>query len=261
MNIKAPDTLQVPALRSLWQEAFGDSEDFLDVFHQTAFRADRCRCAAIEEEPVAALYWFDCLHMGKPIAYLYAIATANRFQGQGICHKLMADTHHHLAGLGYKGAILVPGSKELFHLYESMGYQTCSYIRTFSCNDTDDTDTTDSIQLRTINAADYASLRPQYLPKHGVLQEGVNLDFLQTQASFYAGTDFLLAARGEKDTLYGMELLGNVTAAPHILCALGYQSGIFRTPGTDQDIPFAMYLPLSDSTLPPPDYFGLAFDI
>ena len=35
----------------------------------------------------------------------------------------------------------------------------------------------------------------QFLPQGGVVQEGANLDFLEKQARFFAGHDFLLAAR------------------------------------------------------------------
>ncbi len=253
MNIDEPLITDVPALRRLWQEAFGDTDELLDAFYKTAFRTDHCRCIRVDNEIAAALYWFDCLHRDKHIAYLYAMATASVYRGQGFCHKLMEDTHTHLTCLCYEGVLLVPGNQALFKLYESMGYRTCSYIRKFYC-----TSEIKQGSLRLIDKTDYARLRRQWLPMGGVVQENKNLDFLQTQVAFYAGSNFLLAAHGKADTLYGVELLGDRTAAPGILHDLGYAKGIFRTPGGD--IPFAMYHPLGDSKLPPPSYFGLAFD-
>lgn len=253
MTITVPHKTHIPALRSLWQEAFGDTEEFLNAFFITAFHVDRCRCITLDEKLAAALYWFDCRHMGKRIAYLYAVATAKAYRRQGICHKLMKDTHLHLTKLGYEGTILVPGNSALFELYESMGYHTCSYIREFCC-----LGEANQISLRRIDKDEYARLRWQLLPPGGVVQEYENLDFLQTQVAFYAGSDFLLASREEAGTFYGVELLGNQAHAPGILHALGYEKGIFRTPG--KDIPFAMHCPLGESTLPPPAYFGLAFD-
>ena len=44
------------------------------------------------------------------IAYIYAVATAKKFQRKGICHKLMEETHKDLSAYGYEGAILVPGN-------------------------------------------------------------------------------------------------------------------------------------------------------
>lgn len=252
MNIDAPFTSQFSDLRNLWQEAFGDTEEFLNAFEATAFSADRCRCLTANGKVVAALYWFDCLHMSRRMAYLYAVATAKAFRRQGMCHKLMENTHHHLKKLGYEGMILVPGNDTLFQLYESMGYRTCSQIRTFRC-----TGSAEKIHPCRIDKAEYAKLRRKLLPEGGVIQENENIDFLQTQAKFYAGSNFLLAAYEEGNTLYGVELLGDETVAPGIVQALGFTEGIFRTPG--DGIPFAMYRPLSEHNLPP-TYFGLAFD-
>lgn len=253
MNINSPQSSHIPALRSLWQEAFDDSDAFLDVFFKTAFHPERCRCINEGGKITAALYWFCCQHAKKPVAYIYAVATAKSHRGQGLCRKLLADTHQHLTELGYEGALLVPGSKELFNMYEKMGYQTCSTIRQFECDAKPE-----ELQICTIDQYEYARLRKLLLPKGSVIQEQENLNFLGTQVRFYMGLGFLLAARSEKDTLYGVELLGDITAASAITHTLGFSHGIFRTPGNGRA--FAMYHPLGDGNLLPPNYFGFAFD-
>ena len=253
MNISTPTTCDIPALRKLWQEAFGDINEFLDIFFKTAFDCDRCRCIFDSENIVAALYWFDCLHEDKPIAYIYAIATAISHRGQGLCHKLMHDTHLHLTNLGYQAAILVPGSKELFNFYEKLGYQTGSSIRNFDCEAS-----RDDLALYPIDKYEYARLRKFLLPPGSVIQEKENLDFLQKQVTFYMGHGFLLAAYGENDTLHAIELLGDTSTAPAIVNSLGFAKGIFRTPGSSR--PFTMYYPLNNSKLLSPNYFAFAFD-
>lgn len=256
MIIDTPEMSQTPELRSLWKEAFGDTEDFLDDFWQTAFDANRCRCVVKDGEVVAALYWFDCLCMENRIAYVYAVATAKAYRGRGISHSLMEDTHQHLAKLGYEGAILVPGSEELFRFYEGMGYRVCSTIHEFSCNAAIDGGR--DVSLRRIDKTEYARLRRQMMPSGGVVQENENLDFLQTQAQFYTGSGFLLAARKEADRLIGVELLGDVEIAPGIVKALGCAQGLFCTPGEGKS--FAVYLSFEESAFFKPAYFGLAFD-
>lgn len=253
MIIDAPKKSQIPELRCLWQEAFGDTEEFLDDFGRTAFHIDRCRCTEMDGKVAAALYWFECLHMGRRIAYVYAVATAEAYRGRGISHELMENTHRHLAKLGYDGVILVPGSKELFRFYEGMGYRISSTIREFSC-----TAAAEEASLRSIDKTEYARLRRRLLPEGGVVHENENLDFLQTQAQFYAGPGFLLTARKEGNKLFGVELLGDETKAAEMVRALGCVQGTFRVPGEGK--PFAMYRPLTDSSLPMPVYFGLAFD-
>lgn len=340
MRVGEPREEQIKELRVLWKEAFGDTDEFLDDFYNTALARERCRCVTIDGEVVAALYWFECdvkdmavdnamadaravaqgdLQAASTIisqaassegkvswkalsekpnhlnAYIYAVATAKKFQGQGICHKLMKDTHNHLKECGYEGAILVPGSEGLFRFYEGMGYKTCSYIREFHCEGE-----LQNISFKQIDKLRYGVLRRQYLPESGVIQEGVNLDFLETQAKFYAGEDFLLAACRDGDRLRGVELLGNEKAAAGMVHALGYNEGYFRCQAICRregpadvhfevanacrksclwqvfsvsgmkewcvmddryvrSVPFGMYHPLVADAIVP-EYFGLAFD-
>lgn len=251
MIIDRPTKQQIPHLRKLWSEAFGDTEAFLDTFFSTAFSPERCRCISQENTVSAALYWFDCVFSGRKIAYIYAVATAKERQGQGLCRWLMTDTHAHLKNQGCAGAILVPGSRELFRLYEKLGYTTCGYVREISCSAG-----SSPVSLRRIDRNTFARLRRQMLPAGSVVQEGENLNFLETQAHFYAGDGFLLTAQKQGSSLTGLELLGDPAAAPGILRALDCEKGIFRAPGGE--IPFAMYHPLAHSEMP--RYFGFAFD-
>lgn len=251
MIIDAPKTEQIPALRALWREAFGDGEDFLDLFFKTAFSPNRCRVAVEGNELSAALYWFDCELEGRPVAYLYAIATAKEQRGKGICSALMANTHRHLHALGYASALLVPSTEALFAFYGKMGYSPFGGIGETRCEAAKR-----GVALRRVTAEEYACLRRTLLPKGGVIQEGESLRFLQGQVDLYAGDGFLLAARREADTLLGLELIGDVSRAPAIVNSLGCARGVFRHGGSK---PFAMALPL-DTQGVIPSYFGLAFD-
>jgi ribosomal protein S18 acetylase RimI-like enzyme len=255
MTIEKPTAAQQRQLRGLWQEAFGDTEEYLDLFFGTAFSPSRCRCAVEEGAVTAALYWLDCTCRGKKIAYLYAVATAKAFRGRGIATKLMEDTHAHLARLGYAGAVLVPGEGPLFGFYEKLGYRVCSRITDFVC-----AGSSDEVQLRRVDAADFSKQRREILSllePGAVLQEGESMTLLAAQCHFYAGQNFLLAARAEGDVLVGMELLGDPQNAPGIVATLGYREGRFRTRGNARA--FAMFRPFTADAVTP-TYFGLAFD-
>lgn len=250
MNIDYPSPEQLDGLKQLWQEAFGDDDAFLEHFYTYGFAPDRCRCLSVDGQIAAALYWFDCSYQGKPLAYLYGVATAKNHRGKGLCRILTENTHNHLKYLGYAGEILVPAEGNLFQMYEKMGYSLCASVSEFTCQAGET-----PVALRQVDAEEYCRLRRKIMPENGVLQEGDNLNFLQTLADFYAGEDFLATVyRGEPCIV--PELLGNAGAAPGILAALHKSKGRFRTPGDQR--PFAMYHALSD--LPAPDYFGLAFD-
>lgn len=250
MNIEMPQTTQ--PLRRLWKEAFGDEDDFLDGFFSSGFSPERCRCATENGKLLGALYWFDVRLQEQKYAYIYAVATAENSRGRGVCHALMAKTHSDLKAQGYSGSILVPQSEGLFRFYGGMGYVPCSWVREYVCSAGEA-----SVPVRAVSAQEYAAQRRQLLPLGGIVQEGENLDFLQTQWKLYAGEDFLLTAFLQKDKLIAMEYLGDPSHCRGILRALNCSRGIFRMPG--EDIPFAMYLPFEKGSKKPA-YFGLAFD-
>lgn len=244
MNLDYPKLGQIPQLRSLWKEAFGDTDAFLDHFYTKAFSTDRCLCATIGDEVVAMAYWFHCGNY----AYIYAVATAKAHRGKGISHALMGRIHEILTDRGYAGCILVPGEESLRRFYAGMGYENCGGVEEF------DAVATTPLPLRKLGKEEYAALRRAYLPEGGVIQEGVNLDFLSRWAQFYEAPNALTAAVWEEGKLLVLELLGDKQAAGGIIAALGADSGWFRVPG---ETPFAMHRPLNTNI--PPKYFGFCF--
>ena len=252
MTIDSPAVNQIPQLRDLWQLAFGDEETFMDAFFQNGFSSDRCRCITADGRIAAALYWFETLCSNQNLAYLYGVATHPDFRGQGLCRTLMENTRRHLKALGYQGILLVPQDEPLRNMYRNMGYQDCTTVSEFFC-----TADPDPVPIYTIESQEYTDLRRMYLPPNSIIQEGNNLTFLESYAKFYKGTDFLLAAAHDGDSLFAMEYLGNRHAAPGVLRALGFSQGTFRTIGSET--PFAMFCPLSENAAVP-SYFAFAFD-
>ena len=248
-----PNPDLIPSLRELWKLSFGDSDEFLDDFFSTGYSESRCRCVVSDGRAAAALYWFDAQFEGEKFAYLYAVATHPEFRHQGLIHYLVADTHQLLTEQGYAGAMLVPADDGLRQMYAAMGYEDCTTVTQFVTGSL-----TEDVLMHAINRYEYEQLRPQFLPQGGMRQEGAGLDFLATQAKFYTGPDFLMCcAPQDEQTLRGIEYLGNPSAAPGILCSLGYAQGVFLTPGTK--LPYAMLCPLTKDC-PRPGYLGLAFD-
>ena len=253
MTFDYPTPQQLPLLRRLWQESFGDTDAFLDSFFGEAFSHLRCRCAKENGVTLGALYWFDVLCRDRKIAYLYAVATHPAHRGKGVCRALMADVHALLKEQGYAGALLVPEGDSLRQMYASFGYVPATTISETFCAAGGD-----PVPIHRVESEEYARLRRRVLPEGGVIQEGEGLRFLSRQVQFYRGSGFLLAAQILEDgSLFAPELLGSIDAAPGILRSLGCPQGTFRTPGSRQ--PFAMFLPLKEEAQPPA-YFGFAFD-
>ena len=101
MNIDYPNQSQTNELRALWQEAFGDDDAFLEHFFTYGFAPDRCRCVTVDGKLAAALYWFDCSFQGKPLAYLYGVATFKAHRGKGFCKA--GDAFEKDVAVGEKG--------------------------------------------------------------------------------------------------------------------------------------------------------------
>lgn len=252
MKIDFPVPAQYDQLTELWQEAFGDSEEFVDGFFCTGFSPARCRCVTEDGKVIAALYWFDVHYKNQRFAYVYAVAVKKTHRGRGICTALMENTHAHLGFRGYDGVLLMPQNGELRQMYGKLGYRDCTRMDKFTCQAD-----TEAVALRRIDREEYAALRRRFLPEGGALQEEENIAYLEMMAFFYAGEDFLLAARKNGRQLYCPELLGNPKAAPGILTALGCTEGSFRTPGSTY--PGAMLHELTGSVTGP-EYLGLTFE-
>lgn len=242
----------IPGLRTLWKAAFHDEDAFLDQFFSTAYAPDRGRCILEDGKVRSALYWFDVSCADRKLAYVYAVATDPACRGRGLCRALLEDTKSVLKSRGYDGILLVPQEEGLIRMYAGMGFAPCTTVSEFWCGPQ-----IPAVPLHKVDQNDYARYRRKLLPAGGVIQEGENLDFLQTQARFYIGPGFAAAATIEGDKLHCMELLGDPAAAPGILLALGCSYGFFRCPGKGKA--FSMLYPLSPDC-PAPTYFGFAFD-
>ena len=59
----------LPALRELWKEAFGDGDSFLDQFFSVAFAPEHSRVAVVDGAVGAALYWFSASCGEQRLAY------------------------------------------------------------------------------------------------------------------------------------------------------------------------------------------------
>ena len=249
MRIDLPEKQQLPRLRQLWKQAFGDADAFLDGFFATGFAEDRCRCVTWNDRVAAALYWFDCLWAGKKLAYIYAVATDADFRGKGFCRSLMDDTHRHLQQAGYFGAVLVPGDRALFGMYEKMGYRGFSpkQLREVTAGE-------EEISVRPLSGEEYAQKRLEMLPAGGIIQDETALSYLSTFTGFFEAADCIFCGGGE-DVFLFQEFLGEEEKLPGILAGLQAVAGRAPCPGTGADS--AMFYPLTDSE-EMPAYFGLA---
>lgn len=251
IELRCANEQDIPRLKELWADAFGDSGSFVELFFSTAFSPDRSMVLTQDAGIAAALYWIDCNVNGIPLAYLYAVATFTGQQGRGFASRLMEHTHRYLAAQGYGGVILSPGDDGLYEFYSRFGYRVCSHHREFYAQPGL------PAAMAQISAAEYSALRRCYLPENSVCYGSAGLAFLQGQARLYRGPDFVCAV-STYDSGTILELLGDPQAAPGIAAGLGGGNWLIRTPG--QEEPCAMALALNANALPEEMYLGFSFD-
>lgn len=236
-------------LRALWRQAFQESEAFIDLFFARGYSPERCMVAS-EEGIEAMLYWFDCALDGQKIAYLYGVATDEGCRGRGIASRLMAAVEAHLEERGYDGVILVPAGESLFRFYGRLGYRTCGFMRE------EIVPAGVPIPIRELSAGEFAAERRKLLPPGAVIQEGANLALLSGYGRFLAGDGWCAVyVPGERTVI--AEFLGEDTATPGLIAALGIEKALVRKPGGEK--PFVMGKCFRGEDIPRL-WFAFAFD-
>ena len=230
MIIDRPRAEDLPGLRRLWQQAFGDTDAYLDIFFRVGFAPERCRCVR-QNAVTAALYWFDCRWGNKKVAYIYAVATDKAFRGQGLCRALFESTHQQLKNEGYGGAVLVPVKPELSAMYAKFGYRGFCPLQKATGKKPDGV---------AISPEEYEALRQEYLGENAILQGNTALQLLGSYGSFYKAENAIFCGYLEEETFHFEEIIGQLPA----------QKEAFSE---------AMYLSLDgDDTRP--DYFAIALN-
>ena len=81
----------VPALKALWKQAFGDTDAEIDSFFKTVYPEATGFCAEEDGAVIAMLFALPLtLAHGEEMqkaAYLYAVATDEAFRGRGVCRR------------------------------------------------------------------------------------------------------------------------------------------------------------------------------
>ena len=130
-----------PQLKALWQVCFGDSDTAINFYfanrHQNQnmliYETNGKIAGMLTMLPVQ-LAWGSVIQNGR---YIYAVATAPLFRGQGISSQLLLKCHTFMLENGETAAVLAPASASLFAFYEKRGYKTQFLIDTITVSPSD----------------------------------------------------------------------------------------------------------------------------
>ena len=253
MTIKNPTPNDVGELKELWKEAFGDTDDFIDLFFSLAFSPEHSLCVYEGSSLAAGLYWFDAYLANEKVAYIYGVATKKTHRSKGFSTALLKEAHRQLKNSGYSAAILVPADAGLFGFYGRLGYRECCFIDLEK-----HTAKASRSVFEKISAEEYLTLRNSYLPQNSILFVNERLHFLAAITDFYKSDDFIFAKNKDGQELKIIEFFGDKAKISSVISALGFSEATVRAYGKEKA--FAMYFQLTDNFNIFPEYLGFAFD-
>ena len=124
----------LPALRALWRECFGDPEAYIDFYFQNRFRCDQTLVWREGGAPVAMLSLLPvsviCGGTACPARYIYAVATGNAWRGRGLSTRLMEHARLLLQERDEGLTVLVAAEPALFDFYAKRGYTQAASLKT-----------------------------------------------------------------------------------------------------------------------------------
>ena len=259
MTIKYTRESDIPALRQLWKQAFGDEDAFLDSFFSVAYSPERSLCVWEDGKPVAALYWFDQRWREHTIAYVYGVATEQSYRNRGVGSKLLKGLERRLKERGYYGIILVPENPQLVLFYERLGYKVATTLAHYTVPAAGPPDP----ELRQITWEKYAFYRQQLLPEEQeetVFPGEEVYRLLDTYQGFYRCSAGIFCGAVEETgagrILRMQEFLGDPRGMFTAITALGCRKALARLRG---GAPFGLFRCLTREK-EMPKYIGLPMD-
>ncbi len=126
IRLSRPEDL--PQARALWMQAFHDSPEATDFYfaHRNRWQNLLVEVENDQLRGMLTMLPLDLWMAGQalPARYFFAIATDERFRGQGISTRLMAHAEDLARQQGCAAALLVPANAPLFDFYGKRGYAT-----------------------------------------------------------------------------------------------------------------------------------------
>ena len=125
----------LPRLKALWMQCFGDSEEYIDSFYDNFLRAGACLVAETDSRPVSAMYILGNMEMFPyrqnhlSTGYAYALATLPEYRDRGIGTAVFKATFDRILDT-CDAACVLPAEKSLYPFYEAAaGAKPVSFLR------------------------------------------------------------------------------------------------------------------------------------
>ena len=131
MSLRALTPREVSS-RALWHDVFGDEREFIDLFMTEVYRPENMLICEEQGRVVAMLHIVEMATSLGRAGYLYAIATAAEYRGQGYASKIIGQALEIMCQRGYDVAMLIPATDELKGYYARFGFEDVAFPIDFS---------------------------------------------------------------------------------------------------------------------------------
>lgn len=128
INVKFYET----ELKKLFCEVFSESNFFAELIFSEKLCNSYCFAKKEDNQIVSFLYGIEKIvrinDSFEKCIYIYGVGTKQEYRGKGLMRELMNETYDYFKDKNIKFLYLVPASKELFKMYEKLGYKTEFYL-------------------------------------------------------------------------------------------------------------------------------------
>jgi len=129
--IRFAEDSDIPWLKALWQNAFGDPPDAVDFFFANRHQNRNMLVYTDSGAAVGMLTMLpveiDFGNEARRGRYIYAVATDPVYRGKGISTDLLETCHEFMRENGETASVLVPATESLFDFYKNRGFRTVFY--------------------------------------------------------------------------------------------------------------------------------------
>lgn len=222
----------IPALKAIWAECFGDPETMVEDFYRILPRMGFGLVAEHEGEVAGAAHMIEGMSLENgeriPCAYLYAVGVFERFRGHGMGSALSRGCAELAGKRGARIICTQPAKESLYKWYEDIintGHRLC--------RSASELENTEGFAER-ISAAEYHALRESFLTgtEHMSATKAV-IEFEEALCIAYGGGLFktengIAAAYIEDGKCHVKELLSSGDKAKEA-AAVGFKLGTAGT--------------------------------
>lgn len=120
--ISFASSLYKDGIIKLWIEAFGDTKETVCDYLDGMYRDDNMVIYTENGEVLSMASILPVSSKTRRGRYVYAVATAKKSRGKGLCREIMKFIDEFAKSRGESFLILVPAKVTLFDFYREMGY-------------------------------------------------------------------------------------------------------------------------------------------